>query len=102
MSSDEMTPKDDEAFSELSDQELDEVAGGLNLGISIAKFSQTNLSFSQVSQHGLGCGSTTTSFEMQNIESAAFQILVTDATTEDLQILGELFGDASAIIEGSP
>lgn len=100
MSSDEMTPTDDEAFSELSDQELDEVAGGLNLSISAARFSQTNFSFSQVSQP-VSCGSTQTTFETQNIESAAFQIVITDATTEDLQILGELFGDASAI-EGSP
>jgi bacteriocin-like protein len=100
MSSEEMTPSDDSAFSELSDEELDEVAGGLNLFISAARFSQTNFSFSQVSQPGSGCGSTKTTFETQNIESAAFQIFVTDATTEDLQILGELFGGASAI-EGS-
>ncbi|MGV0027730.1 CTB family bacteriocin [Phormidesmis priestleyi] len=98
MSSDEMTP--DSEFNELSDQELDEVAGGLSFSISAARFSQTNLSFGQVSKPGLGCGSTETAFESQSIESAAFQITVIDATTEDLKILGELFGDASAI-EGS-
>jgi bacteriocin-like protein len=88
MSNDEMTPSDDSAFNELSDEELDEVAGGFNLAISIAKFSQTNFSFSQISQ----AGSNQTTLDTQNIESAAFQILVTDATSEDLKILGELFG----------
>jgi bacteriocin-like protein len=101
MSSDEMTPSDDSAFSELSDEELDEVAGGLNLAISFASFSQTNFSFSQISQSGSECGSTKTTFDTQNIESSAFQILVTDATSEDLKVIGELFGDISAI-EGSP
>jgi len=100
MSSDEITPSDDSAFSELSDEELDEVAGGFNLAISFASFSQTNFSFSQVSQHGSGCGSSKTTFDTQNIESSAFQILVTDATSEDLKVIGELFGDISAI-EGS-
>lgn len=99
MSSDEMT-SDDSAISELSDQELDEVAGGLSFSISGAKFSQTNLSFRQASSGGCG-GSTETAFESQNIQSAAFQITVIDATTEDLAALGELFGDASNAIEGS-
>ncbi|MCW5317735.1 hypothetical protein GTQ43_29345 [Nostoc sp. KVJ3] len=98
MSSDEMTPSDDDsAFSELSDEELDEVAGGLNLAISFASFSQTNFSFSQISQFGSGSGSSKTNFDTQNIESSAFQVLVTDASTEDLKVIGELFGDISAI-----
>ncbi|MBD2165408.1 hypothetical protein H6G04_13470 [Calothrix membranacea FACHB-236] len=95
MSSDEMTPADSE-FSELSDEELDEVAGGLSASISAAHYRQTNLLFGQISKFGRQ-GSNQTNFEMQNIESAAFQIVITDATTEDLKVLGELFGDASAL-----
>ena len=98
MSSDQTTPSNGTS-DELSDQELDEVAGGLNLHIKVARFQQTNLSFGQKTNLGSGCGSTETAFEAQNIESAALTISITDATTEDLQILSGLLG--AEAIEGS-
>jgi hypothetical protein len=96
MSSDDITPTDPE-FSELSDQELDEIAGGLSFSISHARFRQSNFS---LRQRGRGFGSIDAGLEAQNIESEAFQITVLDATTEDLKILGSLFGNTSAIEGG--
>jgi|GEM_PF-3361946 len=98
MSGDEITPND-EAF-ELSDEELDEVAGGFSLRLTAARFQQSKLTFAQETLFGSGCGSTQSVFQVENTESSLLQLTITDATTEDLQVLGELFGDASAI-EGS-
>lgn len=87
MSRDEMTPIDG-TLHELSDQELDEVAGGLNLRISTARFRQKN---SSSGSYRRKFGSSS---ESESIESAALQITITDATTEDLKILSALLGDA--------
>ncbi|NJR49610.1 MAG: hypothetical protein HC780_08565 [Leptolyngbyaceae cyanobacterium CSU_1_3] len=107
MSGDEMTPDNaivsqfSEGVSELSDEELDDVAGGFDLQFSVARFKKSTLGFAQETSPSSGCGGSAKSvFQSENIESALIQLVITDATTEDLKILGELFGDATAI-EGS-
>ncbi|BAU12373.1 hypothetical protein LEP3755_29020 [Leptolyngbya sp. NIES-3755] len=89
-----------EGAIELSDEDLDEVSGGFNLRITAARFHQSNISISRSSNAGARCGGSQSTFEAQEIESAALQITITDATTDDLEILSGLFGNASAI-EGS-
>ena len=84
---------------ELSDQELDDISGGLNLRLNAAFFKQSNLSFSQETGGG-GCGSSKSAFAAETVESAGLQIIITDASAEDLEFLGGLLGDAAAI-EGS-
>ncbi|MEH1886371.1 MULTISPECIES: CTB family bacteriocin [unclassified Nostoc] len=98
MSDDEITPKD-EAI-ELSDEELDDVAGGFNLQFTAARFHKSTRGFTQETSRRRGCHSTRSSFHTETTDSSLFQLTITDATTEDLKVLGELFGDISAI-EGS-
>jgi hypothetical protein len=108
MSRDEMTPNDEafasqfpEGATELSDEELDDVAGGLNLRLTAARFHRSRFGFAQ--ETGGRCGSSKSAFQAETTESALIQLTITDATTEDLKVLGELLGGASAIgeIEGS-
>jgi hypothetical protein len=91
MSEDKMKPID-EAI-ELSNEELEDLSGGLNLKFSSVFFRETDVKAS-------GGGSSPSSFSSETIESAGLQVLLTDATTEDLKILGKLLG-GSAAIEGS-
>lgn len=95
MSGDEMTP--DDTAIELSDEELDDVAGGFDLQLSIARFNKSTIGFVQGTPPVSGCGSAPSAFQAETTESALIQLTITDATTEDLKILGELFGDASAL-----
>ncbi len=98
MSDHEIKPTDP-TFAELSDQELDDVSGGLNLRLNAAFFRQSNVSLSQETG-GAGCGSSKSAFSAETIESAGLQIVITDASAEDLEFLGGLLGNAAAI-EGS-
>ncbi|MBE9037983.1 CTB family bacteriocin [aff. Roholtiella sp. LEGE 12411] len=95
MSGDEITPNN-EAI-ELSDEDLDEVAGGFSLRLTAARFQQSKLT----SVESIGSGSSNCSaqsaFQAETTESSLFQLTIVDATTEDIQALGELFGDMSAI-----
>jgi hypothetical protein len=91
MPEDEITPIDD-TCSELSDQELEDVSGGLNLQIIATRFSQRSFSSGYGGRPG-GCHSGSE----QSIESAALQITLTDATTEDLKIISKLLSGADAI-----
>ncbi len=100
MSGDEIIPDDADAAIELSDEELDDVAGGFNLQFTAARFYKSTIRFSQETSLGSGCGSTLSAFQAETTESSLLQLTITDATTEDLEALSELFGDASAI-EGS-
>jgi hypothetical protein len=107
MSGDEITPNDETFASqfpneatELSDEELDDIAGGLNLQFTFASSRKFKQAFVQDISAGSGCGSAKTAFQTEATESALMQLIITDATTEDLQVLGELFGDTTAI-EGS-
>jgi hypothetical protein len=100
MSGDEITPDDADAAIELSDEELDDVAGGFNLRFTAARFHKSTIGFAQETSLGSGSGSTQSVFQAETTESALIQLTITDATTEDLKVLGELFGDSSAI-EGS-
>jgi hypothetical protein len=95
MSGDEITPTD--AAIELSDEELDEVAGGLSLRLNAVFFRQTNVAAAQQTQAGSGYSSTKSVFEMQNIESAGLQLTVLDASAEDLEFLSGILGGAKAI-----
>jgi hypothetical protein len=98
MSGDEITPND-EAI-ELSDEELDDVAGGFNLHFTSARFHKSTRGFTQQTSRGRGFHSTRSAFHAETTDSSVFHLSITDATTEDLKVLGELFGDISAI-EGS-
>ncbi|BAY99513.1 hypothetical protein NIES37_34960 [Tolypothrix tenuis PCC 7101] len=94
MSGDENIPND--AAIELTDEELDEVAGGFNLRLTAARFHKSTIGSAQ--EISLGRRSSAKSlFQAENIESALLQVTITDASTEDLKVLGELFGDASAL-----
>ncbi|MEH2443024.1 CTB family bacteriocin [Nostoc sp.] len=95
MSDDEITPND-EAI-ELSDEELDDVAGGFNLQFTAARFHKSTRGFSQQTSRRRGHHSTRSTFHTETIDSSLFQLTITDATTEDLKVLGELFGDISAL-----
>ena len=98
MSGDEITPPD--GATELSDQELDDVAGGLSLSLNAVFFRQTNIVAAQETSVGLGGSSSKSAFAAESIESAGLQVTILDATAEDLEFLGGILGDASAI-EGS-
>ena len=93
MSDDQIKPID---AIELSDEALEDVAGGFNIRLNAAFFRQTNISTSQET----GGGSSKSTFAAENIESAGLQILITDASVADLGALSGLLGDAAAI-EGS-
>lgn len=95
MSGDENTPND--AAIELTDEELDDVAGGFSLRLTAARFSKSTIGFAQGTSIGSGCGSTQSAFQAETTESALLQLTIIDATTEDLKVLSELFGDASAL-----
>jgi len=95
MSGDEITPTD--AAIELSDEELDDVAGGLSLSLNAAFFRQSNVVAAQEIQTGLGSSSIKSAFGMQNIESAAFQVTILDASTEDLEFLSGILGGTKGI-----
>lgn len=92
MPDDEMTPIEG-TCSELSDEDLDGVSGGLNLFISATSFSQSNFSSGQ----GGRCGRARSPFQSSIIKSTAFQIAITDATTEDLKIIAKLLGGSNAL-----
>lgn len=91
MPDDEMQPID-EAI-ELSNEELDDLSGGLKLSFSAVLFEENTV---QVNSGGLN----PSSFSAGTIKSAGLQVLLTDATTDDLKVLGK-FLDGSAAIEGS-
>ncbi|PSB18558.1 hypothetical protein C7B65_14770 [Phormidesmis priestleyi ULC007] len=91
MSDDQIKPTD---AVELSDEELEDVAGGFNLRLNAAFFRQTNISTSQETG---GYGSSKSTFAAENIESVGLQILITDASAEDLDALSGLLGSATAI-----
>lgn len=108
MLGDEMAPNDEASASqfpegtiELSDEELDDVAGGLNVQFTAARFRRSRIGFAQ--ETAGGCGSSKSVFQAETTESALIQFTITDATTEDLKVLTELLGGASAIgeIEGA-
>lgn len=92
MPDDEMTPIEG-TCSELSDEDLDEISGGLNLFISATSLTQSNFS----SGRGGRCGRARSTFQSSIIKSTAFQIAITDATTEDLKIITKLLGGADAL-----
>ncbi|QKQ75738.1 hypothetical protein [Nostoc sp. TCL240-02] len=98
MSGDEITPND-EAI-ELSDEELDDVAGGFNLQFTSIRSHRSTRGFSQQTSRGRGFHSKRSAFHTETTDSSVFHLSITDATTEDIKALGELFGDISAI-EGS-
>ncbi|ACC80469.1 hypothetical protein [Nostoc punctiforme] len=98
MSGDEITPND-EAI-ELSDEELDDLAGGFNLQFTSIRSHRSTRGFSQQTSRGRGFHSKRSAFHAETTDSSVFHLSITDATTEDLKVLGELFGDISAI-EGS-
>jgi hypothetical protein len=88
---DELTPNDG-TLSELSDEELDEVAGGFSfLSIKAAKFNKRTFSLGRRSRRGRDDS------EAEDIESAALQITIVDGTAEELKIIGQLLGGADAI-----
>ena len=100
MSGDEMTPKD-EVMQELSDEELEDVSGGLSFQFTAARVRKSSFSSSgEASLRSLRNRAPQPSIQEDSIESALIQLTVVDATTEDLKLFIDLLGDASAI-EGS-
>ncbi|KAM3091405.1 CTB family bacteriocin [Phormidesmis sp. 146-35] len=101
MSDHEMAPNDapSQEMSELSDEELDEVAGGLSIRFTLAQFQQSKVAFAQETPLG-GCGPSRSAFQSENTASSFLELTILDATTEDIQALGGLFG-GNAAIEGS-
>jgi hypothetical protein len=95
MSSDEITPTS--GAVELSDRELDEVAGGFSLLLSAAFFRQTNVSADRETHLGSGYSSSKSTFSMENTQSAGIQIAITDASASDLTALSGILGGATAI-----
>ncbi|QIR40410.1 hypothetical protein HCG51_29445 [Tolypothrix sp. PCC 7910] len=94
MSGDENTPND--AAIELTDEELDEVAGGFSMKLTFGSFYKSTIG-SVHDTSGKSRGSTHSAFQSETTESALLQLTIIDATTKDLEIIGELFGDASAL-----
>lgn len=91
MPGDEMEPI--EEAIELSNEELDEMSGGLDLKFSAVFFEETAV-------QAISGGPNPSSFSAGTIKSAGLQVLLTDATTDDLKVLGKFLG-GSAAIEGS-
>ncbi len=93
MSSHEMMPPDadnnqEQSYSiELSDTELDQVSGGLNLFFTGASYEETNTFSTSRSRRR----SRQNSSQTQNIKTSGFQLFVTDAAPGDLQSLSDLF-----------
>ncbi|MBE9014351.1 bacteriocin [Pseudanabaenaceae cyanobacterium LEGE 13415] len=106
MSGDNTTP-DDAAFgsqlpeevNELSDEELDEVSGGFDMHLTVQRFHRSRFSGSRGAGYSRG-HSAGAAYQAETIESAQIEMIILDATTEDLKALGSLFRNASAI-EGS-
>lgn len=94
MLGDEITPNDD--VTELSDEELDEVAGGFSLSFKAARFASTVISNDQTVS-GSHKRLANSAFKAENIESSFLQVTIVDATTDDLKVLNELFGGSSAL-----
>jgi hypothetical protein len=93
MLGDEITPNDPPI--ELSDEELDEVSGGFSLRFTAARFHQSQST--SIRKTSRGSRSRQSGFHAETTESSFIQLTIVDATTEDLKILSELFGDSSAI-----
>ncbi|MGG6270547.1 hypothetical protein ACQ4M3_38175 [Leptolyngbya sp. AN03gr2] len=93
MSEDDIIPTDDAI--ELSDEELEQIDGGVSFRLFGTRFSRNRVSISQNRHSRASIGSP--AFESESIESTAFQLTVIDATTEDLKVLGELLGGTDAI-----
>jgi hypothetical protein len=91
MSDDEIKPPDDAI--ELSEEELENVAGGFDLLLNVAFFRQSTVQ----GQIDAGGGSSPSSLLSETIESAGLQILIKDATAGDLDFLSDLLGDSAAI-----
>jgi hypothetical protein len=91
MSDDEIKPPDHAI--ELSEEELDEVAGGFDLLLNVAFFRQSTVQ----GQIDSGCGSSPSSLSSETIESAGLQIVIKDATAGDLDFLSDLLGESAAI-----
>ncbi len=93
MPSHEMMPSDaennrEQSYSiELSEAELDEVSGGLNLFFTGASYEENNAFSTSRSRRRSRQNSSRT----QNIKTSGFQLFVTDASAGDLQSLSDLF-----------
>jgi hypothetical protein len=97
MSNPEITPND--AAIELSDEELNDVAGGFNLQFSGAFSSKQTFTFAQGTSLP-GAGTAQTFIQSDSLQAAVIQFAITDATAEDLEALGGLLGGVSALEGG--
>ncbi len=99
MPSHEMMPPDGEndreqSYSiELSEEDLDQVSGGLNLFFTGASYEENNVFSSSRSRRR----SRQNSFRTQNIKTSGFQLFVTDASPGDLESLSNLFSSLKRI-----
>lgn len=99
MSSNEMMPSDAEHDPEqsykieLSEAELDQVSGGLNLFFTGASFEENNTFSTSRSRRRSGRNSSRT----QNIKTSGFQLFISDASPGDLQSLSDLFSSLKRI-----
>ncbi len=92
MSSNEMMPPDaennrEQSYSiELSQEDLDQVSGGMNLFFTGASYEESNAFSTGRSRRR----SRQTSSRTQNIKTSGFQLFVSDASAGDLQSLSDL------------
>ncbi len=99
MPSNEMMPSDaendrEQSYSiELSEAELDEVSGGLNLFFTGASYEENNTFSTSRSRRRSRRNSSRT----QNIKTSGFQLFVTDASAGDLQSLSALFSSLKGL-----
>ena len=105
MPSHELTPSDAEnaqehSYSiELSEEELDQVSGGMSLYLNAVSFQESDTMMSHRASRRSKHHSGQTSFHAQHTKSSGFQLVILDASTEDLKYLGEFFGSLKGITD---
>jgi hypothetical protein len=104
MPNNEITPNDEvmasqflEGVNELSDEELDAIAGGISFTLDIAQFSTSSFESNQDSLRAVRNPGIRPVSKAQTTKSSLFRLKVIDATADELRALGGLFGSISRI-----
>jgi hypothetical protein len=93
MPSDAENDREQSYSIELSEAELDQVSGGLNLFFTAASFEENNTFSPSRSRRR----SRQNGFRTQNIKTSGFQLFISDASAGDLQSLSDLFSSLKRI-----
>ncbi|MFM7447300.1 MAG: hypothetical protein ACKO24_01720 [Leptolyngbyaceae cyanobacterium] len=105
MSIDEPLPLDGQTTQsflcgvELSEEELDQVAGGLNLYFSAGSFRENAAIRPYQSSHRSRFSSRQPGFQTRDTRSNGFQLIISDASTEDLKLLSGIFSSLREFID---